>query len=54
MMDNTRQIVQSLATEAIQYSRKSSAIDPLLQAFDIKPKSTNAPAAAVPTQPLAK
>ena len=53
-MDNTRQIMQSLATEAVQYSQKNRAIDPLLQSFDIKTKPTNAPAAAIPTQPLAK
>jgi hypothetical protein len=38
---------QSLATEAIDYSKKNPAIDPILQQFDLKPagaaSSTNQP-----------
>jgi len=53
-MDNTRQSVQNLAAEAVQYSQKHTAIDPLLQSFDIKPKPTNAPAVSTPVQPSPK
>lgn len=47
-VNNTWSAVQSLANDAVQYSRQNPAIDPILQQFDLKPK----PAAANP--PAAK
>ena len=49
-MNQTSSAVQSLANEAIEYSRRNPAIDPLLQQFDLKPRSAN-PAPAAPTAP---
>jgi hypothetical protein len=46
-INNTRTAVQSLANEAIEYSRRNPAMDPILEKFEIKPRSTNA-APAVP------
>jgi hypothetical protein len=31
---------QSLANEAIEYSKKNASIDPILQQFDLKPRAT--------------
>ena len=47
-INNTRSAVQSLANEAVEYSRRNPAIDPLLERFDIKPRGTNAAAAGNP------
>ena len=49
-INNTRNAVQSLANEAVEYSRRNPAIDPLLEKFDIKPRATN----ASPATPLSK
>ena len=35
-MNNSRTAVQALANEALEYSKKNPAIDPLLYQFDIK------------------
>ena len=52
-LNYTRTAVQSLANEALEYSRKNAAIDPLLEKFEIKPKATNGttPAPATPPAP---
>ena len=48
-MNNRRTAVQSLANEAIEYSKRNPAIDPILYNFDIKMRpSTNAAPAARP------
>ena len=49
-MNNYRSAVQSLANEAIEYSKRNPAIDPILYQFDIKsrPSTNAAPAAARP------
>jgi hypothetical protein len=44
-INNTRNATQALANEAMEYSKRNPAIDPILQQFEIKPKPTNAPAA---------
>ena len=44
-----RNILQSVVTEAIEYSKKDRSIDPILQTFNIKPGGK--PAAAAPTRP---
>jgi hypothetical protein len=40
-MENNRLTVQALANETLQYSRTNPAVEPLLQQFNILPKSTN-------------
>ena len=41
--NRNREIVRAMATDALEYSKKNPAIDPLLQQLDIKPRP---PAAA--------
>ena len=41
-MSNTRNAVQALANEALDYSRRNPAIDPILEKFEIKARATNA------------
>ena len=41
-INNTRNATQALANEAVEYSKRNPAIDPILQQFEIKPKATNA------------
>ena len=45
-VEQTRNALSALANEALEYSKKNPAIDPILQQFDLKPKpgATNAPA----------
>jgi len=47
-LEQTHEALQSLAGEALEFSKKNPAMNPILQRFDIKPKvaGTNAPAAA--------
>ena len=47
---NTRAAANSLANEAIEYSRTNPAIDPILFKFDLKPRS----GAALTNQPSGK
>jgi type II secretory pathway pseudopilin PulG len=42
--NRNREIVRAMATDALEFSKKNSAIDPLLQQLDLKPKPA-APAA---------
>ena len=47
-MQNNQALVMQLAKDAVEYSKKNPAIDPLLESFNIKPKSaasTNKPPA---------
>ena len=53
-VNNTWSAVQSLANDAVQYSKKNSAIDPILQQFDLKPKAAANPAANPPAPKPAK
>ena len=55
-LNNTLNSVQALAGEAIEYSKKNPAIDPLLQRYELKPKPSGAarnspPPAAPPSNP---
>ena len=50
-MTQTSAAVQSLANEAIEFSRRNPAIDPLLQQFDLKPKAATTAAPAAPSAP---
>jgi hypothetical protein len=47
-INNLNAAAQSLANEAVEYSKKNPAIDPILLQFDLKPRvapaSTNQPA----------
>lgn len=47
-MNNTRNVIQNLATEALEYSRRNPAIDPLLEKFELKSRATNASSAIAP------
>jgi hypothetical protein len=38
VINNTLGMVQSLAGEAVEYSKRNPTIDPLLQPYDLKPK----------------
>ena len=49
-ISNTRVAANSLASEAIEYSRTNPAIDPILFKFDLKPR----PGAALTNQPSGK
>ena len=44
VINNTRNAVQALAAEAVEYSKRNPTIDSVLQQFDIKTKPTNAAA----------
>ncbi len=48
-MTRVRMAAQSLANEALEYSQRNPAIDPVLREFDLKPRLTNAPAATAPS-----
>jgi len=50
-INNTRNAAQALANDAVEYSKRNPAMDPVLQEFDIKARATNAPAPAQPTPP---
>src|SRR6266536_6642780 len=54
-MNQISAAVQSLANDAMEFSRRNPAIDPLLQQFDLKPKPVSAavPAAPTPAAPSA-
>src|ERR1044071_6284629 len=49
-MNNTRNAAQALAADAMEYSKRNPAIDPILIQYEIKPRATNAapPAATAP------
>lgn len=54
-LNNARAAAQALANDAVEYSKRNSAIDPVLFQFDIKPKPAPAPSPANPGQkPRAK
>jgi hypothetical protein len=45
-MNNTRAAAQGLANDALEYSKRNPAIDPILYQYDVKQRlTTNAPAA---------
>ena len=46
-MNNSRNAAQSLANEAVEYSKRNPSIDPILYRYDIKQRpGTNSPAPA--------
>jgi hypothetical protein len=47
-LQRTSSAMQSLANDAIEYSRRNPSIDPLLQKFELKPVSAGQPAAGQP------
>ena len=50
MINNNRALIHALANDAMEYSKRNPAIDPILESVGLKPKS--APAAG--TKPAAK
>jgi len=51
-INNNRNIMQALANDTLEYSKKNPSIDPILQSIGLK-RSTNAPAPA-PAKPATK
>jgi type II secretory pathway component PulJ len=49
MANRTRNIIRAMAEDALEYSKRNPAIDPILQQFDVKPKPA-APAAKTPSR----
>lgn len=49
MVQQNRAVVNALANEALEYSKKNPAIDPILEAANVKP-SKNAPPATSPVK----
>ena len=47
-INNNRALINSLAAEAVEYSKKNPAIDPVLEAAGVKPAKTNTGTAAKP------
>ncbi len=51
-MNNTRTAAQTLANEALEYSKSHPNIDPILYRYEIKaPPGSNAPPTAAPSRP---
>lgn len=48
MINNALTAAQMLANEAIEYSKRNPAIDPILQQYEFKPKPGTAPTPASP------
>jgi biopolymer transport protein ExbB/TolQ len=49
-LQRTSAAMQSLANDALEYSKRNSSIDPLLQQFDLKQKPAGTSPAGQPTQ----
>ncbi|MHB8521505.1 MAG: hypothetical protein ACYDH9_12210 [Limisphaerales bacterium] len=47
-VNRNRTLFQALANEAIEYSKRNPAIDPILQSVGINPKAAASPTAARP------
>jgi hypothetical protein len=45
-INNNRALINSLAAEAVEYSKKNPTIDPILEAAGVKPAKTTAASAA--------
>lgn len=41
---NTRQVIQAVVSESIEYSKRNPAIDPILQGIGVKPRPAGSPA----------
>lgn len=53
VINRNRALIQSMANDAVEYSRRNPAIDPILQAVGLKPRTnTNPPPAG--TKPPAR
>ena len=53
LINNNRTMINSLANDAVEYSKKNPAIDPILESVGLKP-SKSAPAATTTTKPATK
>ena len=47
-VNHNRSLVQSLASDAIEYSKKNDAINPILASVGLKARGTNSPVKAAP------
>ena len=52
-IQNAQNVVQAIATDAVEYSKRNPAILPVLQPFNVPPNSAATPAPAA-TKPAAK
>ncbi len=43
MINNNRALIQALCNDAMEYSKKNPAIDPILEVAGLKPGKTNLP-----------
>jgi hypothetical protein len=51
IINNNRAVMTALANDAIEYSKKNPAIDPILESVGLKPSKSGTPA---PAKPAAK
>lgn len=52
--NNNLGIINALATDALEYSKKNPAIDPILESAGVKPPRTGTAPAASPAKPATK
>lgn len=50
LIDRNRNIMRAMVADAVEYSKRNPAIDPILLKFDVKPK----PSAPAPAKPAAR
>jgi len=48
IINNNRTVMATLANDALEYSKKNPAIDPILESVGLKPAKTGTPAATKP------
>jgi len=48
MISNNRTVVNALATEVLEYSKKNPAVDPILEAAGVRPRTNAAPTSTKP------
>jgi hypothetical protein len=53
-VNNNRSIIQALANDCVEYSKKNPAINPILEQAGVKPPSGSSPAPASNTRPGTK
>lgn len=51
MINNNRGVINALAADTVEYSKKHPAIDPILESVGLKPGNTNA---TTPNKPATK
>jgi hypothetical protein len=48
LINNNRTMINALAADAVEYSKKNPAIDPILESVGLKPSKSAAPASGKP------